>query len=276
MSIVRSLTSKANPTVKHLHGLATSSRDRRAAGQTVLDGVHLIQAAQLADWPLKELVVSESGLRQAEIGELLARLVDVPRIEMPDNVFRHISPVDTPSGVLAVVDIPGSSSIPSLAGSAAMPDQSVLVLDRIQDSGNLGTLLRTAAAVGIGHVWLTEGCAQAWSPRVLRAGMGGHFCLSIHEQLTAQCVIDLLGGYRGEIAATVLSDSATGLYELDLRGPVAWLFGAEGQGLSPALAATATRHVMIPMPGAVESLNVASAAAVCLFEQLRQQRMPPR
>ena len=139
-------------------------------------------------------------------------------------------------------------------------------LDSVQDPGNLGTILRTAAAVGIPEVLLTPGCAQAWAPRVLRAAMGAHFSLRILENVAAS---EVLQGFKGHILAADLRD-AVDLYALDLRGPVAWLFGSEGQGLSPAIAALATKRVKIPMPGGMESLNVGVAAGVCLFEQVRQ------
>ena len=146
----------------------------------------------------------------------------------------------------------------------------MVVLDRVQDPGNLGTILRTTAAAGIGDVLLTEGCAQAWSPRVLRAGMGAHFSLRLREHVDP---LALLAGFPGPRLATAPGARARPLYEHDLDRPVAWLFGAEGQGLSPALLAAADARVVIPMAAAIESLNVGAAVAVCLFEQVRQQRL---
>ena len=128
-------------------------------------------------------------------------------------------------------------------------------------------MLRAAWAVGVRDVLLTTGCAQAWSPKVLRAGQGAHFGLDIREHCD---VAAALADHAGKIVATRL-DARESLYALDLRGPVAWLFGNEGAGLSPALSALATHPVIIPMPGAAESLNVAMAATVCLFEQARQR-----
>lgn len=255
------ITSRDNPTVKRLHGLATSARERRSAGETLLDGAHLLGVALARGLRPKLVVASESGRQQGEIAALLAACADLPGIELPDRLFAHVSPVDSPSGVLAVVDVPVPVGQPATGGDC-------VVLDGVQDPGNLGTILRTAAAVGVPEVWLTPGCAQAWSPRVLRAAMGAHFGLTIREGVAAA---EALAGYPGEILAADLRD-ATDLYDLPLAGPVAWLFGSEGQGLSPAVAALATRRVRIPMPGGMESLNVGVAAAVCLFEQLRQRR----
>lgn len=261
MELIRS---RDNARVKQLHGLAHSARERRKSGLTLLDGAHLIAAALAANWPLQLLVVSESGAASAEIADLLAAApAELVRIVLPDALFAHVSPVDTPSGVLARIEWPLSRpTLPVFADS-------VIVLDRVQDPGNLGTILRTAAAAGVRDALLTEGCAQAWSPRVLRAGMGAHFALHIHEQVDA---LSLLAAFPGPRLATALGEGAQALYDFDLRGPVAWMFGAEGQGLSAALLAAADGRVIIPMPGAIESLNVGAAAAICLFEQVRQRR----
>lgn len=258
---MKQITSRDNPTVKHLHALATSARDRRKHGETLLDGAHLLGVALERGQALSQIVVSESGRAQPEVAALLARCADEKCIELPDRLFAHVSPVDSPSGVLAVMALPEASA-------AAPLTDTCVVLDAVQDPGNLGTILRTAAAVGVPDVVLTPGCAQAWSPRVLRAAMGAHFGLRIREGVEAA---EALRDFPGDILAADLRDSVA-LYALDLRGPVAWLFGSEGQGLSAAVAALATRRVLIPMPGGMESLNVGVAAGVCLFEQLRQQR----
>ena len=262
---MKQITSRDNPTVKHLHALATSARDRRTSGETLLDGAHLLGVAlERGVQPLR-VVVSESGRRLPEIAALLAGCSSDICIELPDRLLAHVSPVEAPSGVLAVMAIPDAPAAVALAGNC-------VVLDGVQDPGNLGTIMRTAAAAGVADVLLTPGCAQAWSPRVLRAAMGAHFGLRIREAVDAATA---LHGYPGEILAADLRDSVE-LYDLDLRGPVAWLFGSEGQGLSQAVAGIATKRVLIPMPGGMESLNVGVATGVCLFEQLRQRRASGR
>ena len=267
---MKRITSRDNPTVKQLHALATSARERRSAGETLLDGAHLLEVALQRGWQPRLVVASESGCAQPEIAALLARCNPQSLIELPDRLFAHVSPVDSPSGVLAVVAVPAAPA----AGTAVGPlTGNCVLLDSVQDPGNLGTILRTAAAVGIPDVLLTPGCAQAWAPRVLRAAMGAHFSLRILENVAAS---EALQGFKGHILAADLRD-AVDLYALDLRGPVAWLFGSDGQGLSPAVAALATKRVKIPMPGGMESLNVGVAAGVCLFEQVRQLgQMGPR
>ena len=268
---MKAISSRDNPLVKRLHALAHSARERRKLGETLLDGAHLLDAALQQQWPLKAIVVSDSGCAQLEIEDLLARCAhDIPRYQLPDALFAHISPVDSPSGVIAIIDLLPEPDPARLADSAALSAHSLVVLDGVQDPGNLGTILRTAAAAGVRDVLLTPGCSGAWSPRALRAGMGAHFGLRIHERVDA---VDVLGAFRGAILATALGEGARSLYELELDAPVAWLFGAEGQGVSPALLACASQRVIIPMAGDVESLNVAAAVAVCLFEQARQRRL---
>jgi len=143
-----------------------------------------------------------------------------------------------------------------------------LLLEDIQDPGNLGSMLRSAAAAGCDAIFLSTGCADAWSPRVLRAAMGGHFVLDIHERQDLPAVARAFPGAL--LAASLQAGSS--LYDCDLRGNVAFLVGNEGAGLSASLLDTATQSIAIPMPGRVESLNAAAATAICLFEAVRQRR----
>lgn len=261
---MKAISSRDNPLVKRLHLLAHQARERRRLGETLLDGAHLVQAARAAGLPLHQLIVSDSGYRRDEIAALVAELDgtgDCDCVLLPDALFAHVSPVDSPSGIVAVARPPAVQAPPPL-------DRSLVVLDGVQDPGNLGTILRTAAAAGVRDVLTTVGCTQAWSPRSLRAGMGAQFQLAIHEQID---VVAALADFRGQIVATALDPAARPLYDCDLRGAVAWLFGAEGQGLSAAVRALARTLVIIPMESGVESLNVGAAAAVCLFEQRRQR-----
>lgn len=260
---MRPVSSRDNPLVKHLHALATSARERRKAGEALLDGAHLIAAALDHGFPLKRVVFSDSAAQRTEAADLLARVSgNVDCVSLNDTLFAHVSPVDSPSGILALIDIPAQAQ-----DAAQVPTGNVVVLDGVQDPGNLGTILRTAAAAGVADVLLTAGCAQAWSPKVLRAGMGAHFVVRIREHAE---VLSVLRAFSGVKLATALAPGARPLYELDLAAPVAWMFGAEGQGLSPALLQAADALLTIPMQEGIESLNVGAAAAICLFEQRRQ------
>lgn len=258
---MKTISSRQNPLIKDLHLLATSASERRQQAKTVLDGVHLVQAAMAHGVSLDLVCVSERGYQSAEIAALIDVIEPLTScLYLPDALFHHISPTDTPAGILAVIKQPTEMT-------AKTSTSSCVVLEGIQDVGNLGTIFRTAAAAGIESVFLSEGCAQAWSPRVLRAAMGAHFLLSIHEKVN---IAELLTGYQGVSVATAL-DGACNLYEMNLHQPIAWLFGSEGQGLSVGTMALAQQKVMIPMAKGVESLNVAAAAAVCLFEERRQK-----
>ena len=260
---MKRITSPDNATFKVLQTLAHSGRERRKQGRTVLDGLHLVEAWCNAYGVPELLVVSDHGLQQKENVEFLETHPTLVLIEMPDLLFGLVSPVETPTGILALIRIPSPPPRRDIRGSC-------VVLDAVQDAGNLGSILRNAAAAGIEDVLLGQGCAQAWSPKVLRASMGAHFVLRLHEHAD---VTSALGAYPGRIVATTI-DAAETLYDLDLTGPVAWLFGSEGGGLSPSLAGLAARKIKIPMRGHTQSLNVAAAAAVCLFEELRQKLYP--
>lgn len=251
------IQSRDNAYYKQLKRLAESGRERKKRGRTLLDGLHLAQAWEAQRGPLSDLVVAESALSGGEIADWLAgRDCTV----IGDALMRELGIVDTPSGLLAVVDTPQPAVAPD-------PDADAVLLDGVQDPGNLGSLLRSAAAAGVGQVLLSAGCAAAWSPKVLRAGQGAHFVLSIHED---RDLADFMDAYRGTTLATTL-ERATSLYAAQWAGPLAWVFGAEGRGVSPALIERAGLRIRIPMPGAVESLNVGAAAAVCLFEMVRRR-----
>ncbi|HLP99130.1 MAG TPA: RNA methyltransferase [Sideroxyarcus sp.] len=258
---IKRISSRDNPFYKSLQKLASSARARREAGQTLLDGAHLLRAfLEAGERPL-HLLVNEQALQDAEITALLERCAGLPQTQLDDALFAQLSELKTPNGLLALIAIPP-------AKVATAHSQFALLLEDIQDPGNLGSILRSAAAAGCDAVFLSQGCADAWSPRVLRAGMGGHFVLGIHE---AQDLLAVATRFTGKILAASLQ-AKSGLYDCNLRGKLAFAIGNEGAGLSPALLESAHQHFIIPMPGRVESLNAAAAAAVCLFEAVRQRR----
>ncbi|PKO63588.1 MAG: RNA methyltransferase, partial [Betaproteobacteria bacterium HGW-Betaproteobacteria-16] len=241
---------------KQLKAISSSARERRSAGKLLLDGAHLLEA-YLQTFGEPELLVISEGDIALDVMNLLDRLVEIRTITMPASMFGAISPVTTPTGILALVKTP-----------ALMPPEQpdfVLMLDSIQDPGNLGSLLRNAAAAGVDVVYLSEGCTEAWSPRALRGGQGAHFVLPIVEQVDLPTVIR---NFDGKTLATTMHGAS--LYDQALSGKVAFVIGNEGAGLSQAVIGAATTQVTIPMPGKMESLNAAAAAAVCLFERVRQ------
>ena len=254
MEIIRS---PQNVLYKHLHKLAESRRERQKSAETLLIGVHLIEAAQQAGWPLQRLLVREGSERDRAIGAILYKK-PAPMTLLDPALFDSIEQLVTSTGIMAVMTIP--------TAPGPLHEGCCLLLEGVQDPGNVGTILRTAAAAGVGQVWLTPGCADIWSPRVVRAGMGAHFLLPIIERIDAAAA---LAAFKGPLATTTL-DATQSLYDADLRGKIVLALGSEGAGISPELLERASLRLHIPMATAVESLNVSAAAAVCLFERLRQ------
>jgi TrmH family RNA methyltransferase len=259
---IKPISSRDNALYKRVARLATSARERREQRATLLDGIHLVSAYGEAGGVAETLLAAESAYERTEIRRLFDRTPARARALLVDRLFAEIAQVVAPVGLLAVIRTPDPPSMPS-------GGQTCVLLDGIQDPGNLGSMLRSAAAAGVRHVFLSKGCVFAWSPKVLRAGQGAHFFLAVHEHAP---LADVARAHAGSVATTA-ARAEVSLFEADLRGPVAWVFGSEGAGVSPGVAATATLRVRIPMPGPAESLNVAAAAAVCLFEQVRQQRV---
>lgn len=258
---MKTITSTDNPQFKTLLKLAQSARERRTSGLSLLDGIHLVESYLAHAGEPRELAVSRSGQDNPEVRALLERMKSVHAVIYADALFRELSSVATPTGIIAVVPTPRVEPPDRLDGSS-------IWLEDIQDPGNVGSILRSAAASGIATVCLSRHSVHAWSPRVLRAAMGAHFALCIIEGADLAA---LARSYKGKLVATSVRQGRA-LFEAELAGEVAFLFGNEGAGLSAPLAALAHETVHIPMPGAAESLNVAAAAAICLFERVRQTR----
>ena len=255
---MKQLSSSDNPLFKTLRALAHEAAAVRRLDQAWLEGIHLSAAALDAGLEPLALVCTETALSDAEIAALAERVGASRVVLLQRALWRQLSAVGQGREVGLLVRRPAAGA--PRAGVA-------VVLDRIQDAGNVGTLLRTAAAAGAGTVYCLRGCAGAWSAKVLRAGMGAHFALSLVEDARWE---DIEGALPRPLYATS-GRGTRGLYELDLRGDVTWVFGNEGAGVDPALLALCDAGVRIPQRGAVESLNVAAAAAVCLYEGLRQR-----
>lgn len=246
------ITSRDNPEFRSLLALAGDARTRRQAKETLLDGEHLVNDALRAGIRLKRLIV----MADTSAEPYRDMLSGTPVLCLPEALFRKLSPVATPTGVLAVMPLPETSPV---VGEFA------LLLEAIQDPGNLGAILRSAAAAGVSDVLLSPGCAEAWSPKALRGGQGGQFRLRIHEGVDLEGWLDAWAGN----AYAAMPGARRSLYDLDLMGRVAIIFGNEGQGLSPALAGRCEAFA-IPMAGEIESLNVASSVAITLYERVRQ------
>ena len=253
------ITSRDNPRLSAAARLIASSRERRKASRCVLEGEHLVVAYCRRIGPPEVLIVAESAQERSEVRALVAQIPSGRALIVADLAWSALGPVPAAAGVLAVVPTPQPP--------ASVPADFCLLLEDVQDPGNVGSMLRSAAAAGVAQAYLSPGCAFAWSPKVLRAGQGAHFHLEIHED------VDLAAwarAYRGRTIATAVATGES-IWRAELTGAVALAIGNEGGGLSVALCGAADSIVTIPMPGRFESLNAAAAAAVCLFECARQR-----
>jgi RNA methyltransferase, TrmH family len=242
------ITSRDNPLLKRLRLLAHDTTAYRKQGQVWLEGDHLCRAL-LARGQRPELAVfTEAYWLQAphDLRDAADKIVTIPAALMAG-----ISALESPAGVGFVWNLPANAGL--------LPGEPAVVLDRLQDAGNVGSILRSAAAFGFRQVLALKGTAALWSPKVLRAGMGAHFALHLVEGLS---VADLAG-----LAVPLVGTSShqgDWLHQARLPWPCAWVLGHEGQGVSAELAAMASQSVRIAQPGGEESLNVAAAAAICL------------
>jgi TrmH family RNA methyltransferase len=258
---VQHVTSLHNPRLREAAALIASSRERRKSGKCVLEGKHVVAVYIERHGAPESLIVTEAALTIPAI-RIVAERQSARTLVIPDSLFAATSSLPASVGVLAVVTTPR----PATLGHA---DFNLLVED-VQDPGNIGSILRSAAAAGVDQVLLSKNCAFAWSPKVLRAGQGAHFAVAIHEDVDLRAWATGFRASGGEIVATVVA-GGTSLFATPLLRRLALVIGNEGAGLSDGLAALATRRVSIPMPGGMESLNVAAAAAVCLFEFVRRR-----
>jgi TrmH family RNA methyltransferase len=250
------ITSRDNPLVKRLRKLAQDPGAYRKQGEVWLEGDHLCRAAQARGVVARLAVLSEAASADSALYDLAAA---APRtVVVPDALFATLSGLDSPAAIGWLLALPEAAAV--------TPGVPTVVLDRLQDAGNAGSILRSAAALGVKQVLALKGTVALWSPKVLRAGMGAHFALGLVEGLAP----DDLSALRLPLVATS-SHARVTLPEADLPRPCAWVFGHEGQGVASELLERCTLTLRIPQPGGEESLNVAAAAAICLYESTRQQ-----
>ncbi len=257
---MKALTSESNRLFRGWLKLAAKPRSVREQGRTLAEGLHLAQAALDAGTPIGAVLVRR-GASGAAIERLLESMpAGAARFELAPSLYDRIAPVEHGAGLMLQVEVRG----------APPPERStddLVYLDAIQDPVNVGALLRSAAAAGIRHVLCSPATAAAWAPRTLRAAMGAHFRMRISEDIDA---LALGATLQGPWIAAVVRE-APSLWDAALPATaVGWAFGSEGAGVSEAILARCALRVRIPMDGHSESLNVAAAAAICLFERRRR------
>lgn len=266
----KTVESPHNDALKATKRKVSSTGTLRRNKQAAAEGLHL--GSWLAHQ--KDLIVEEvwvpHGLQSnpewTDILSGLAKMDSCTVFMVPDALYKRLSDLHTPTGPLFLFNVPKVKASLDLT-------QDVVVLDGIQDPGNVGAILRNCAAAGVRQIVLSEDSAWAWSEKVLRAGMGAHSKLHLYDDETITTLRQQLqtGSAGITIRATLLNENSQGLFDSDLRKPGIWIFGSEGQGVSPEWQTLANQSIKIPQTDWVESLNVATSSAICLFEQLRQR-----
>ena len=247
---LQDITSRDNPLLVRVRRLARQGTHYRQDGAIWVEGEHLCDAARRRGRAASQAVISESAWQRPALRDLAHWASRVARIS--DRLFDGLSSLGSSTGLGFLVDMPEPPTLQS--------GRATVVLDRVQDAGNVGSILRSASALGFGQVVALEGTAGLWSTKVLRAGMGAHFALDLVEGAQHDTLASL------GVPLVVASSHATqALDTAALPFPCAWVFGHEGQGVAAEVSARCALALRIPQPGGEESLNVAAAAAICLF-----------
>lgn len=253
------ISSKQNPIIKSITQIIKNKGD--ANKFAILEGIHLCQEWLLnKGMPYKAFFSINKLDTSDELKKLFSKLSKNITYTLEDSLLKNVSNIAYAQGVFFVVEIKNKNNLTQII-------ENCLILDHIQDPGNVGTIIRTAAGAGIKNVYLTVGCANPWSLKALRSTQGAIFGLNVFNNCDVQHLIKILDI---PLIVTELDSTAKNLYEFKIPNPVAWAFGNEGSGVSKILSDYANHKVFIPQDTAIESLNVASAAAICLFEQRRQ------
>jgi len=253
---VKALSSRDNPLLARLRKLVTDPAAYRKLGELWIEGDHLCRAFLARGGVVAQAVITEDAWHRPALREL-AEVAEAVAV-VPAGLMVGLSTLESPAPIAFAVNWAGRGDI--------LPGQPAVVLDRLQDAGNVGAIVRSAAAFGMAQVIALKGTAALWSPKVLRAGMGAHFGLHLVESVDEAS----LAALEVPLLATS-SHAVASLDQVKLPWPCGWVLGHEGQGVSDALLKRCAQALRIPQPGGEESLNVAAAAAVCLYESARQR-----
>jgi TrmH family RNA methyltransferase len=257
MARLTRITSRSNPLLVRLRKLAGDGAAYRRDGRVLLEGEHLCAAWRAREEaPVAQAIVTEAAWAEPRLRALAEAAAEIAVV--PGAAMAALGSLDSPAAIAFLVAAP--------APAAIRPDAPSVVLDRIQDPGNAGAVLRSAAAFGFTQVIALVGTAALWSPKALRAGMGAHFGLALVEGVVAEA----LAGLAVPLFATS-SHADQRVDAFELPWPCGWVFGHEGQGVADAVATRCRAVLRVPQPGGQESLNVAAAAAICLYESARRR-----
>jgi TrmH family RNA methyltransferase len=256
MDRIKAISSRDNPLLVRLRKLAGDPAAYRKSGEVLIEGDHLCAAFLQRGGVVPQAVITEAAWDVPALRALAERADAVAVI--PQALMTGISTLESSAPLAFVLPWPGAGRM--------LPEAATVVLDRLQDAGNVGAIIRSAAAFGFAQVLSIKGTAALWSPKVLRAGMGAHFGLNLIEVADEAALAEL----NVPLLATS-SHAARAIHQVNLPWPCAWVLGHEGQGVSAAVMQRCSQALRIPQPGGEESLNVAAAAAVCLYESARQR-----
>lgn len=254
------ISSAANPAIKEVKRLVSHLRFCKETRKTIAEGIHLARELIGRKDLVLKVFLREGAQKNLEISQLLQCLepLHVPCLEINPSLFNEISPVENGAGILCEIQIPDDTKL--------IMGEDIVYLDGVQDPGNVGTIIRAALASGVHNFAASTGTAFFWSPKVLRAAMGAHF----YSHFVIEDDPGRLKAQTGNVCLVADANGGKSLYELPrFSKSILWIFGSEGQGVSPACMNSADHKVFIPINPQVESLNVAMAATVCLFERKR-------
>lgn len=256
------ITSRDNPLVRDIRRLLTDARTRRKSGRFVAEGARLCADAARSGVPVTAVLYTARAAQQyAPSLDELRRVCDTMQ-EIPDELARYIADTESPQGVFCMCETPDNR----LADGTLRPDGQYLALEDVQDPANLGTIIRTAEAMGMDGLLLSAGCCDVYNPKVVRGSMGGVFRLPVHtvDDMTAAVNGWQEQGFR--CWACVVDKAATPLPQVSFGKGVVCLIGNEGSGLRPETVTACRHRLTIPMPGRAESLNASMAAGIVLWE----------
>ncbi len=259
---MQKITSNSNELIKKIHKYSKSQSERKKDSITILDGLHLLEEIFKVDDSNRLLYIfcTEKALQSLEINNFL-KSNNLEITLVTESIMNKISPTKTPQGILGIYNFPNRSILSKNATT-------VILLDRIADPGNLGTIIRTGVSMGADAFFCSTGCAQAWSPKVLRASQGAHFYTTIFTEFD---LVNIKKVFDGEIFGAFLNLDAKSIYQTKFPKKIGFCFGNEGSGInSLEFDKYGDKKIFIPMSKGFESLNVAIASGICLSERKRQ------
>lgn len=273
MKNIQSITSAANPLIRLTHAIVNTQRRAAKEGLFTVEGLRLAEMAVASDWKICHALVTERAMTGARAKRLVEVLCarDIAVALVADDLFSTLSDTDSPQGVLLVMERKRRVSLDEMhAGAYSDEPPLYIALDRVQDPGNVGTILRTADAIGATGVILLHGSVDIYSGKVVRATMGALFHVPFAVHVVAEELMRFAQEKGIDLLATACDAEARTHFEADLRRPAVIVFGNEANGVSEEILC-ASEHIYIPMRGHAESLNVSAAATAVMYEALRRR-----